>query len=188
MVTTLAENEIFDSNWDFLDPTLRTRYSSVASKDIYKMNRGTVPRHCPASELQKYRPNCIPYFTFTYHPSSEKNVYVREYKTVLVILSDLGGIYDIIIMFFGFLYCWYNQRGLNKYLRRGILKKETKAFKEFFPENSDSEIKKFMEEVIEQRQSAMKLFRLMNSFEILENAIFAPHHQALIPLLLMKEV
>ena len=108
MVTSLAENEIYDSNWDFLEPSLRTRYSSVASKDIYKMNRGTIPRHCPASELQKYRPNCIPYFTFTYHPSSEKNVYVREYKTILTTLSDIGGIYDIIILFIGSLYCWYN--------------------------------------------------------------------------------
>jgi len=75
MVTTIKQNEIKNENWDFLEPTLHTSFISVASKDIYKMNRGTVPRHCSALELQKYRPNCIPYFTFTFHPSSEKTIY-----------------------------------------------------------------------------------------------------------------
>ena len=145
MVNYFQENQIWDSNWDFINPTLKARFSSIEKRNIYTVLGGKIPRHCPAEELKKYRPNCNPYFYFSYHPGSVKVEYLRQYKTFVTTLSDIGGIYDIIILAFALCYMWYNSRSLDNFLTKKILKKDLKEFRKFFPDCSKKEIDSFME-------------------------------------------
>lgn len=179
--------EILDDVYDFLPIKERGYFIEFEKTTFSTTIRETkIPNYCDKSDLDQLFPTCQPYLKIDIVPGSKLKTVDRKYTTLLEILSEVGGAYQFLILVASLIYSSYNERQLNKYLRSTILKNSKKEFVPFFKGKKIKDVNKLMNEVLESRQSATKLFEMIGVFEILEEIIFQEYHIALMPLVQLK--
>ena len=98
-------------------------------------------------------------------------IFERRYKTLLAFLSDLGGIFDILMLLGGILYFSYNSYMLKKFLMKMIhgenLKEVEEKYSHFFDGLSKKEMHEIQENMVTESQSAVRLFKMLNTFEVM---------------------
>ena len=118
----LQKNEVRDFYSDFFDYSVRTNYASVDSETNYKAVKPTgIPLTCTKKQIADYIARkdftCQPFFSIKIIAGNKVKVFERKYKTVLAFLSDLGGIFDILLLIGGIFYCSYNSCMMNRFLK-----------------------------------------------------------------------
>ena len=95
---------------------------------------------------------CSSYFEYSIISGNRIKIYERKYKSLLSFLSDLGGIFDILMLMGGVLYISYNSYMLNKFLMKMIhgenLKEVEERYSHFFEGVSKKEMHQIQENMV----------------------------------------
>lgn len=189
MRVNLKTNIIEDTFFDFLPSIQSQTFIDSEKPEIDNIWLDTpIPDHCDASKLKTNQPDCVPYFEIRYDSGSKVKTIERRFPTILSILSEVGGLSEIMIIIAVLIYGWYNEMRMNKHLQENIIGKEYEEIKQYFKHLKSSELKQIKDEIVKSRQSATKLYDMMGILEILQEVIFKEHHRTLLPLLQMKRL
>ena len=111
----------------------------------------------------------------------------RSYVSLLSTLSDIGGFFDIAVLLAGFAFCFCEDYWFKNFLRRNIMQKSSKEYKKHMDWLKDDEVDDIMDQILDEHQDGIELYRRMGSMKILESIFFTESHKTLIPYILMLQ-
>ena len=119
----VRDNEVWDDTRDFFDTTLRSKSAGYYFdyRDTRKRDPGQL--HCQASVLNNpYDISCRPYLALSLESSGEKQVIVRSYPKFFMVLGEIGGTAEILIMVVVLFYTRYNAYYLKRYIKNEVFR------------------------------------------------------------------
>ena len=118
---TARENEVWDDSYDFFDKKLKMRSADFFMEDRDFRSRDSSQLHCDASTLDNaFQRGCQPYIVMRLVSSGEKRVIVRTYSKFFMILGEIGGTAELVILFAALVYSGYNWFFLSKYIKNEV--------------------------------------------------------------------
>lgn len=179
---------VIDNVWDFLPQFERgafMEFESSSTSTIFRENK--IPLHCELSDLLADQTQCTAFYMIDLIASPKIETIERKYTSIIQIISDVGGFYQAALVLGSLIYSWYNSRSLKNYLRSVIIKRDPTDFKKLCSKIDQKQLNSTIDEVIDSRQSASKLFEMIGFFEILEELVFEEYHITLLPLIQIKK-
>lgn len=101
-------------------------------------------------------------------------------------MSEVGGLYQILLLIGSLSYTWYNQWCLSKFLRESILKRDINEYGRFLDSKTPEELQKVVEKVIDEKEQSSKLYEMVGVFELLQEVLMDEEHNVLLPLVQLK--
>ena len=117
----VRDHEVWDDTRDFFDKRLRSK--SAGYFFDYRDTRRRDPNqlHCEANILNDpWQASCRPFLTLTLESSGEKQVIVRTYPKFFMILGEIEGTAEILVLFVVLIYYKYNNYYLKKYIKSEV--------------------------------------------------------------------
>jgi len=182
------KTEINDDAWDFYDAAVKTEFIDVDKTTTFIKSRPETQLSCKEEDLLTDEPICMPYFSFVLRSGGSKLKITREYKKILVVLSDFGGFIDILALIIASFFLCCRENTFDRFLKKSILKNNDKEIERFLKRQMRKiDLQEAASAVVEEKQEAINLFETMNDMEVLRKIIFKPHMQVLLPVVLLLE-
>ena len=89
------------------------------------------------------------------------------------------------ILLSGFIFFFCTSRSFDSFIKKEVLHKNVKEYHKTMADLKESEIVNLMDEVLEEKQDGINLYKKLGTVEMLEQALFKDHHRALLPLVLI---
>ena len=212
----MVQNRLVDDTSEFSSPKITKEFTSSEVVLSDSTPRGE-HLHCLASDIRGPRSFlCEPYIRFRFAASGKSLIMSRNYKGIITVMGEFGGVIKILTGLVFFLYSFYSARKMRSYFSSSIFKLnekqlnkleeilmrdeedfnlgEKKSQKNEDPkptekkekERKKAEMKKMMEECVESKFNAADMMYKMSLLEVLEDALFEEHDKTLLPLVMMK--
>ena len=109
----VMRSEIYDES-GFLSPTKKVKsYVSHFEKHFVYDSRNQSKVSCTLKEVEDYY-DCYPYFTQIIFLTNNLNKITREYKGIVEAISEVGGMIDLVFLFFYTIYGYYQNKCLKE--------------------------------------------------------------------------
>lgn len=184
---TLMGNEIYDDDQDFYERRKTFSFFSTDEEMMYAINRPGAQTHCTMEQITNNE--CLPYTALTIKSSGKTGMIVRSYAKALGTLGEIGGTAQLIVVFFGFIYLFYNAYFMRAFKRKTVLSSDLDDYKMLFEARSVEDKEKLDEiadKIVSQREDIVNLYGNQTSWEVFQNAVMKDYHKTLIPVLMMN--
>ena len=177
-----------DKTDEFLEGTDKGLFAQIDRSATYRYIRKNNIFSCPAGEIVLFNHLTCPFY-FSLKLSSGGTVISiqRSYVSLLSTLSDIGGFFDIAVLLAGLAFCFCEDYWFKNFLRQSILRKDCKEYGRHMDWLKNDEVHDIMEEILDEHQDGIELYRRMGSMKILEQVFFKECHKTLVPYILMLQ-
>lgn len=178
--------EILNEDLDFAKPDVASNFFSIGkAKSHAKFRPGNV--YCDTATILAGL--CAPYNQILIKSGHEVETVLRLYPKLFGMISELGGFGDLIFIFLGFFYFFYNDYFMKKFVQKNFFRGKTEHIekvKNHAKKLDEEALKKLKDEYMEEKTSGVEILRKSTQFEGLTLATLDPYYRKtleLIPLL-----
>ena len=183
----LKGNKIYDDEFDLAERKLRFEYIDHAEETVYTASRLIPKTHCTMAQIVDF--TCLPYITLALRSSGKTVTIVRKYPKILETLGEIGGTGDLIVLFFGFLYAFWNSYSMQEFKKKRVLTTNYDAVKKVYEKAGKEETKRLEQltnEIVHKRDDIVRLYNNISGLEVLQDVLFEDFHKTLLPLLILN--
>ena len=110
----MLENKIVDDRGFMIGKSDRNTYYTTDRYFTNSKARSSSNVQCTVEEIEGF--GCKVYFYYIYHSGPGQQTITRSYKGWLETFGDIGGVAELLFLFFTFIYSTWNHRQLKKYM------------------------------------------------------------------------
>lgn len=200
-VRNIKTNRIQDSSGTFSKEVERAKYLDVGRQELAQSFRDITQFTCTA--LQYASSTCLPYITIEYFSSGTDQALFRTYTGILDTLGNIGGLKEVIMIVFAFIYSFYHDRSMKKYMinkiydSKGIFeyaklqKDKSPAGRDKVQEKETKEIISKMHDVaegiIEENLDTITIVKEINRLKVLVDIFMKPFMRRMAPFVCLNE-
>lgn len=182
----LKKNILYDETMDYLGEKLKKEYAEMDSirSDIFQRDENQI--YCTDTEIRDGK--CAPYINIKFSAGGKSTTIKRNYKKPSELMGDIGGINEVFLIIFSFLFVVVSkfckedkeELGLGKDGSVEILKTLRNGLKD------KKDMEKVLEEFEKVNYDGFEVIRSLSKLKILEGAVFEDYHRTLVPIIALS--
>lgn len=192
----LKSTSIFDSRVDFMPETSKGKFAEIDEIKSLTQPRPVENSHCRLEAVLNFA--CPMYVGLEFLPSGNLKKISRNYKKMLDILGQIGGISKLFLFGGSLIFLILGNFLKKKTKAKILLENELEQVHKFFIGEetqekeelikSKKEFWKLVQEFDKKNHDGYRLLKNQNKFEIFEWVFFEDYHRALVPLLQLNSI
>jgi len=181
---TYKKTTIYDDDLDYTSLKERESFLELESKITYSQSRDAGQLYCTRETI--IDGSCLSYFTIYLKPSPRYSKIVRQYPKLMSLLSNAGGLIDVIFWVAVVINRLYQNWDYIGFLKKNMLKKNAKQLQRYFPEKTTEEIDQLLHDIVQKKKDGVDLLDNLYEVDLLSKLYLKNEHRVLVPLLLLK--
>lgn len=183
----LKRNEIADSKFDFFNPRTRFSFIDVESRKITSRARDPTQSTCVkiSDPILSAVSNCTSIFEMTIKSGGTKKIVQRNYRKLLDTLGDIGGVFELNLIFGALLFCCCQASFYRSKLKSLYFQDSHKEVEALYNKQGAKKVRKEINKMIKDQNEVDTIVGSLGVAQVLSDAILEPHHIILTPLILL---
>lgn len=181
---TYKRTTIYDSDLDYTPMKMRDTFLELDEKSVFSKLRDSEQLYCTKEMI--IDGSCQPYFTIHIKPSSKHSKIVRQYPRLMELISNAGGLIDVILWVAILINRLYQKFQYKQFLKKKMLKMNAQEFLKYFPDKTQKEIDQLLVDIVQKKKDGVELLDNLYEVDLLSKLYLKNEHRMLVPLLLIK--